>query len=214
MRIALTVISVLGVLAGVVYEIVTGNLGHPVLYLLLVAVPGVAAQIGGKVLELLPTTRPRIELQHDEIRAKRWQQASRWEPRRTRPLTSLYIPMRITSRDSKRPVTLRDASVTDARTGRSLEAPTPAEIDVGSEKVWAYRACEVARTEIANVAQTRVEPDSEVETAIIVQEEGHHENCALAIGFRDNFGRRYTVACDVSVLEAERYDVGTTEWAT
>jgi len=192
-RWTLAIITPLAVIAGVVYELATGSVSEPALYVLLIALPGVLIQGGTELLNLASPDRPSITVVRDGISALN-----------SGHVTSVVLPIRIESRDPDRAVTLLDVEVVEKRDGRKIAPPSMVQAPLGTkgDTVWVYSGCDgIGRKSIFNEhdSQTLVEPNAVVDTVVMLREDGAHDSYELEIWLRDNFRRRYEVSCDVRV---------------
>ncbi len=205
----------IGATGAFVYKIAAGQIKDPIFYLLCVILPASLLATLRELKSITPPDRIGVEVRKG-IRGKRWVQASNWDTRRTRELTSLYIPIRLENNDLDRAITLYDVLVFDRLREVQLNSPMKTSSLVGKEEKWLFTACDRACEEIFNDDKTEVKSASIVDTYILLQEEGHLDNYDLKIQFKDNYGRKYSINCSVVVsnVAANDNDNLTTEWAT
>jgi hypothetical protein len=213
LTILLLLLAPLGTTGALIYKIATGEISDPTFYILIVILPSSILAAVRELRAIAPPDRIRITIRSG-ARGKHWLQGSNWDSGRSRELTSLYIPVRLENSDSEKSVTIYDVTVVDRLRGIAVQPPKPNNIMIGVEERWVFQACELANESILNVDQTEIPSAQIVDTTIMIQEEGHHDRYDLAIAFRDNYGRRYSLTHKVEVSKVAKWDNGTTEWAT
>jgi hypothetical protein len=202
----------LAVAAALAYKVNAQQVADPVFLLLLVALPASAVCGMNEIRRVRPPARLRFAWQKG-IRAKHWDQALGGDPRQTRHVTSVVVPVRLANRDAARSLTVAEVAVRDRLSGAVLGPPPPTRMMVGDDAPWMYMACEMAFAEILNADRVVVPPASFKDTAVVIQESGiHRERYDLEVRFRDNYGRKYRQRIALTVAE-HGYHYETTEQA-
>jgi hypothetical protein len=208
--VVLTIATPLGVVAGLAYKVRAEEIADPVFFLLLALVPTSLFSCVAQLRRVLPPARVRFAWR-EGIRAKHWEQALGGDPRHTRQVTSLVVPLRLSNRDTEKSLTLFDVKVRDTLSGMVLSSPPPMRVTIGDEARWMHMACEMAFAEVFNAGDTALLPASFKDTALVIQDNGtHRDRYRLDVRFVDNYGRKYKQTIALNVAE-HGYQYETTE---
>lgn len=208
--VALAVTTPLGVIAGLAYKVQAEEITDLIFFLLLVLVPTSLFSCVGQLRRVLPPARVKFAWR-EGIRAKHWEQALGGDPRHTRQVTSLVVPIRLSNRDAEKSLTLFNVQVKDTLSGTVLGPPPPTRIAIGDEARWMHMACEMVFTEVFNAGDTILPPASFKDIVLVIQENGsHRDRYRLGVRFVDNYGRKYKKTIALNVAE-HGYQYETTE---
>lgn len=215
LNIGLAILGPLGVAGGLIYKIRQGEVADPLFYMLLVIIPSTLIAAISQITAVLPPDRVIVNFK-DNIRAKNWEQASSWDHKHTRKVTSLYIPLRFENQDPEKDVILYDVEIKNKITQTLLNPPQKVEISVGQEQKWYFLACDYGREEIFNSGKTTIPPASGPKNlAIMIQEnDTHRDSYELEINFKDNYGRHYSLPLLEIRVKDSSWKTETTEWKT